>query len=172
MIIAHAPSGYVMAVSLIRRICNGSVSAKAIIAVGIAGAFAPDLDMLYFHLIDNRQTHHHKYPTHWPIIWLALVATSALWFRLLPQSKAAVLSLMFCMGGVLHVLLDSFVGDVWWFAPFIDQPYAMFTVPARFNPWWLSFILHWSFLVEIAICVWALLLYRRGSRPSLQTRRV
>jgi len=171
MIIAHAPSGYILATSIIGRIACVAVSTKAIVAAGIVGALAPDFDMLYFHLIDNRQTHHHKYLSHWPIIWITLATASALWFGYARQSKAAILSLVFCVGGVLHIVLDSFVGDIWWFAPFIDQSYAMFTVPARFKPWWLSFILHWSFAVELAICIWALLIYRGRSNHSLQARR-
>jgi len=168
LIIAHAPSGYILATSLLERIASGQVSAKAVVAAGIVGALAPDVDMVYFHLVDHRHTHHHKYLSHWPIIWLTLAAASALWFGWSKQSKAAILSLVFCLGGVLHVALDSFVGDIWWFAPFIDRPYAMFTVPARFQPWWLNFILHWSFAVELAICVWALLVCRGRSINSLQ----
>jgi len=161
MIIAHMPSGYIMSTCILRRFA-GSIptSSTAVIAAGILGALAPDFDMVYFHLIDHRQTLHHKYFTHWPIVWLPLAAITALWFNRARQSKAAFLSLIFCLGGVLHVMLDSFVGDIWWFAPFVDQSYAMFSVPARFKPWWVSFILHWSFAVEIAICIWALLIYR------------
>lgn len=138
------------------------------IAAGIIGALAPDFDMSYFYLIDHRQTHHHKYVTHWPMLWLSLVSASAVWFRLSRAPKPAFLSLVFCLGGVLHVILDSFVGDVWWFAPFVDRPFALFTVPAVFKPGWLNFILHWSFAVELAICLWALLIYRRRSKPSLR----
>lgn len=166
MIIAHAPSGYILATSIMRRIASAPVTVKAVVAAGVIGALAPDFDMAYFHLIDNRQTHHHKYISHWPILWLALTVVSALWFSHAKQSRAAALSLVFCLGAVLHVLLDSFVGDIWWFAPFLDQPYAMFTVPARFKPWWLNFILHWSFAVELAICIWALLIYRGRSIHS------
>jgi hypothetical protein len=67
---------------------------------------------------------------------------------------------------MLHLVLDSFVGDIWWFAPFIDRPYAMFTVPAIYTPWWLNFFLHWTFAVELGICVWALLIYRQRSNSS------
>jgi hypothetical protein len=138
-----------------------------VIAAGIAGAMAPDFDMVYFHLIDHRQTHHHRYFTHWPVFWLPLTVAALLWCIRAKQSKASFLASVFCLGGLLHLVLDSFVGDIWWFAPFLDRPYALFTVPARFTPWWLSFILHWSFAVELAICLWALVLYRRRSRPFI-----
>lgn len=164
MFIAHAPSGYILAISLMKRMVSAPVTAKALVIVGIMGALAPDLDMVYFHLIDHRQTHHHKYISHWPIVWFGLAVLSAIWFSRARLSKWAALSLVFCLGGVLHVVLDSFVGDIWWFAPFLDQPYAMFTVPAKFQPWWLNFILHWSFAVELAICIWALLIYRDRSK--------
>lgn len=164
MIIAHAPSGYVLATSILRRIANVPVSAKVVIAAGILGALAPDFDMLYFHFVDGRQTHHHRYPSHWPIIWFGLAAASLVWLGLARQSKAALPCSVFCLGGALHMLLDSFVGDVWWFAPFIDRPYALFSVPARFDPWWLSFVLHWSFALELAIWIWALRIYRERSR--------
>lgn len=167
MIIAHMPSGYILSASLLKRFGSVPVPAAAVIAAGIAGALAPDVDMAYFHLIDHRQTHHHKYITHWPLLWLTLAAVSVLWFNWIRQSKAAFLALVFCLGGFLHIVLDSFVGDIWWFAPFVDKPYAMFTVPAHFKPWWLSFILHWSFAMELAICIWALVIYRRRSNHSL-----
>lgn len=166
MMIAHLPSGYILATSLLKRRPNAVASASAVVTAGIIGALMPDFDMLYFHLIDHRQTHHHKYFTHWPIVWLTLTAISALWSSLAKQSKAAMLSLVVCLGGVLHMVLDSFVGDIWWLAPFMDQPFAMFTVPARFKPWWLNFILHWSFAVELAICIWALVIYRRRANHS------
>lgn len=166
MIIAHAPSGYILATSIMRRVVSAPVTAKLIVFAGITGAVAPDVDMLYFHFIDDRQTHHHKYISHWPIVWITLVVATVLWFRYARQSKAAALAMVFCLGGMLHVILDSFVGDIWWFAPLMDQPYSLFTVPARFKPWWLNFILHWSFAVEWVICIWALLVYRTRSNHS------
>jgi len=68
--------------------------------------------------------------------------------------------------GVLHMLLDSIVGDIWWFAPFVDQAYALFNVPARYQPWWLNFLLHWSFALELALWVWAFVLYRARRKPA------
>lgn len=128
------------------------------------GALAPDFDLSYFYLIDHRQTHHHRYVTHWPALWLSLVAVSAIWLRLKHAPKVAFVSVIFCLGGLLHVVLDSFVGDIWWLAPFVDRPFALFTVPAVFAPWWLNFILHWSFAVELVISAWALFIYRRRRR--------
>ncbi len=163
MFIAHLPSGYILSVTVLERIRTAPATAFAVVLAGMLGALAPDLDLLYFYLVDHRQTLHHKYISHWPLAWIALLAVAIVWRSLATRSTTALLFLVFCLGAVLHVVLDSFVGDVWWFAPFVDQPYAFFTVPARFKPWWLNFIFHWSFAVELLICVWALLIYRRRS---------
>lgn len=161
MFIAHIPSGYVFSTMLVERVRNLRASASAVITSGVLGALAPDFDMAYFYFFDHRQTHHHKYFSHWPIVWLTLLAASAVWLRLSRSSKASLLALVFCAGCMLHLVLDSLVGDIWWFAPFVDRPFAMFVVPAIFEPWWLNFILHWSFGLELAICLWAGFIYRR-----------
>jgi len=139
-------------------------------ACAIMGALAPDLDLLYFYLVDLGRTHHHRYPTHWPLLWLSLAAVGALWMRLGRVRRPALLWTVFCLGGVLHVLLDTWVGDIWWLAPFVDRPFSLFTVPARYQPWWLNFVLHWSFAAEIAICACAaiVMLRRSGQRKKGQ----
>ena len=155
-----------MSVALLARMRQAPVSTTAFVLAGMIGALAPDLDMAYFYLIDHRQTHHHKYVSHWPILWLSLASAGGLCLLCARQSKAALLALVFSAGGVLHVILDSVVGDIWWLAPFIDQPYALFVVPALFTPWWLNFMLHWSFALELAIVAWALFIYRRRRAAS------
>ncbi len=166
MFIAHGPSGYILATSLLERARTAQVSARAVILSGIAGALAPDMDMLYFYLVDGRQTHHHKYITHWPIGWLVLLIAAAIWLFASRRTKTPFLLVVSFLAGLLHLALDSVVGDIWWFAPFVDKPFALFTVASVFKPWWLNFLLHWSFAVELGICLWALLLYRRRSKPA------
>ena len=85
---------------------------------------------------------------------------SLLALRLKKRKPLTFLALIFSVGGLLHMLLDSVVGDIWWLAPIVDQPYALFTVPARFQPWWLNFVLHWSFVIELLIIVWAARLHQ------------
>ncbi len=109
MFVAHIPSGYIMAVSRLKRVRHFREASSAVIAAGMIGSIGPDFDMVYFYLVDHRQTHHHRYVT----------------------------------------------------------PYAMFTVPALFKPWWLNFFFHWSFGAELIICLLALTLYRRRSNKRL-----
>ena len=40
-------------------------------------------------------------------------------------------------------------------APFVDQRFALVKVTARYKPWWLNFVVHWVFLVELSICACA-----------------
>lgn len=156
MIIAHLPSGYVAA-----RM-TGYPSGPVFWAI-LAGSVFPDLDLIWFYLIDDRAFHHHKYWVHAPGFWL-LVAAVALpviatlarhW--LLPA--VAFLAIIF-----LHLILDSLVGSIMWTWPFSDQLYQLFTVATTKHHWIISFMLHPSFLAEIAITIWALVLFLR--RPA------
>lgn len=162
MIIAHAPAGYLISKGLQSR----GLSARGVVTAGVLGALAPDFDMFYFYLWDNRQHHHHTYWTHYPIVWISLLLLSLAWIYLSGKSKTALLFFVFCLSGFLHLILDSLVGDVWWFAPFVDKPYALFTIKAQFTPWWLNFILHWSFLVELLISAGAVYIFFRSRKKK------
>lgn len=162
MIIGHAPSGYLLASLLRKPFSARGIATQWFLIAGVIGALIPDADMLYFHFIDHRQHHHHTYPSHFPIVWLSLLTLSSLCLRWRQTSKTAGLAFIFCLGGFLHILLDTIVGDIWWFAPFYDRPFSLFTVPARYQPWWLNYILHWSFSLEIALWVFAILQYKKN----------
>lgn len=160
MIIGHLPAGYIFSKLLAKKLAGTAVNVRHIVFVGIVGAVIADLDMFYFHLVDNRQHHHHTYWPHYPIVWAGLLAASFIWYRVASEKSNAILAVVFSVAGFIHLLLDSIVGDVWWFAPFVDKSYALFTVPALYQPWWLNFILHWSFALELFLVAWAFLLWR------------
>lgn len=163
MFIAHLPAGYISAKLLLKKLAHTRMSVKLFVLAGVMGGIAPDLDMFYFYLIDNRQNHHHTYWPHYPILWFAMLTASCIWFKVSKSESAAALALMFSISGFIHMLLDTVVGDIWWFAPFIDKPYAFFNVEAIYKPWWLNFILHWSFALEILVLGWAYYLWRSKS---------
>lgn len=163
MFIGHLPAGYISAKLLLKQFADTGVSTKFFILAGALGGIAPDLDMFYFYLIDNRQNHHHTYWPHYPVLWLTILAASSIWFKLANNKSAPALAVIFSISGSIHMLLDSIVGDIWWFAPFIDKPFALFTVEAVYKPWWLNFILHWSFALEILVLGWAYYLWRSKS---------
>jgi inner membrane protein len=160
MIIGHLPAGYIASKLISKKIDGSSVNIKIFIIAGVIGAIAPDFDMLYFHFVDNRQHHHHTYWPHYPVFWIVLSALSIFWYQLSAVKSLSAIAWIFSVCGFIHMLLDSIVGDIWWFAPFIDQPYAVFTVQAVYKLWWLNFILHWSFAIEVGISLWALYLWQ------------
>jgi inner membrane protein len=164
MIIGHAPAGYIISRLLLPCFKVKRLSAKTFLWVGVIGALAPDIDMLYFHLIDQRQHHHHTYVTHFPILWLTLLICSVIWFSIAKNKGNAALATLFSINGLIHMVFDTIVGDIWWFAPFIDKPFVFFTVPALYTPWWLNFLLHGSFGIEVTITIFAFYLWRK--RPS------
>jgi inner membrane protein len=149
MFIAHFPAGYL----LTRRIVPHR--SPRLLALGLTASVLPDLDLVRFYAIDQRRVLHHAYWTHQPL-WWALLAL--LWFaaaRLL-RSHAWVLPGVVLFGNVFaHLVLDTVVGHIPWLAPFSEGSFALVSVPAG-HAWWVSnFLLHWTFLLEIAITAWA-----------------
>ena len=168
MFIAHLPSGYIFAKAILARYKFEKISIKTVIVTMILGAVFPDIDLVYFFLIDHQQVHHHRYFLHWPIfwivLWLILFASLKLKQCKLFHTRQSFLALLFCSAAILHVILNTLAGDIWWFAPFIDQPYALFKIKAQYSPWWLNFIFHWSFWVEIFVCIIAGIIYLRSQK--------
>ncbi len=70
----------------------------------------------------------------------------------------------------LHLLLDTWAGDILWLWPMSDHLFHLITVPAtpsHFPPshWLLSFVLHWSFVAEVALILAAVAVYFVPERP-------
>lgn len=164
MFIAHLPAGYITSTAFAPFFKKYGVTYKQLMIYGLLGAIAPDFDLLYFFLVDNRQHHHHMYFPHLPIVWLLLLGLSLLWFKY--DRQRGSLALIFSINGFIHLLLDSVVGDIWWLAPVIDKAYALFHIEALHQPWWLNFLLHWSFLLELSICLVALLVFLKSKRTA------
>ncbi|HTY98851.1 MAG TPA: hypothetical protein VMB75_03375, partial [Rhodocyclaceae bacterium] len=104
----------------------------------------------------------HTYATHFPVLWAGLLLLSLAWLRSGRGKDLAALATIFSLNGLLHMVLDSIVGDIWWFAPFWDQPFSIFPVRPHYKPWWTNFILHWSFALELLVTAWAIHLWRRS----------
>lgn len=121
----------------------------------VLGAIAPDLDMFYFFFVDHQQHHHHTYWSHFPVLWAGLLCAALCWRYVGERSLPSALVLLFALNGLGHMVLDTIAGDIWWFAPFVDRPFHLFEVPAGYHPWWLNFVLHWTFGFELALSLWA-----------------
>lgn len=149
MLTAHLPSGYVMA-RLVRR------PVRYLLPAALIGAMLPDLDMLWFHLVDQGSVHHHRYWPHIPLIWMAIAAPALF---VLHRIGLLPTGLVFFGAIFLHLMLDTIAGGILWGYPLDDTLFALTVVPASYSNWVVSFILHWTFLLEILVWVCALSLW-------------
>lgn len=152
MLIAHLPSGY-----LLGRAGNARGAAMA---AALFGAVAPDLDMLWFHFVDHGRVLHHEYWTHLPAFWLIVGLVALPLLRLFAPRWLRPAG-FFLAGVFLHLVLDTLVGGIIWGWPFDHRQIEAFVVPAAYDHWVVSFLLHWSFLAEIAITLAAIWLWWR-----------
>ncbi len=160
MFIGHLPGAY-----LIFRTATPSLTGYAF-AAAMIGAVAPDVDILWFYLVDSRAHHHHEYLTHRPILWVGIVVLGLL-LSVFARRSGTVLA-FFGAGGLVHLMLDSITGKVAWLWPFSDVSHPLVTVQATHSHWILSFLNHWTFRVEIAIALIALWVWwhSRSARAS------
>lgn len=171
MFFAHLPAGYISSKLLLPRFAPQGAVSKPFMLAGMIGAIAPDLDLFYFYLVDCRQYQHHTYFPHFPIVWISLLLISTIWLCTGRAKNHASLAIIFSLNGLIHMFLDTIVGGIWWLAPFVDRPFRFFSPPVLHKPWWLNFILHWSFALELAIVLWAVYIWQQGSNLKWLTIR-
>lgn len=115
----------------------------------------PDIDILYFYLIDNRQSLHHGYWIHIPFYWLIIGIIAFMTIYLLKKKDYYIAATIFFANIFLHLTMDTIVGKIQWLYPFTDQSYFLFNVPAVYDFWVYNFIFHWTFLFEVIVIVLA-----------------
>lgn len=163
MLVAHLPAGYLIGRALVKASPGASAAPLAAI---MAGSVFPDIDLIYFYLFDHQRTHHHLYWTHVPAFWLAACAGILLAWVAKRELRPPVALWFFLLGVVSHLLLDSIVGDIYWLIPFNYRPFSLFTVHSRYSPWFLNFILHWVFGIELLLVACAATLAHGDLRRS------
>jgi len=161
MFIAYLPAGYILGSKIARS--RKAARNKLLLIFTMIGSVAPDLDLIYFYTLDNRIHSHHEYFSHMPIFWLGIGLLGALLFKL-PRVSISLLGL--CLGGLLHCILDTAVGGIYWMIPFDDSIIRFSHVPKRYDFWVFNFIFHWYFVFEILICGWAFNLCRKNFKPQ------
>lgn len=155
MLIAHLPAGYLLG--------RASGAKRGVLGAVLLASMLPDFDMLWFHLVDGGSIHHHRYWPHIPAFW-AMVAVVIL-PPIAVLKRRWLLPAALCFGAIiLHLLLDTLVGGIMWFWPISPDLFRLAIVPANHTHWILSFMLHWSFWIELLICALAAFVYRRKSR--------
>jgi hypothetical protein len=168
MIFGHLPAGFICSKLLYARLGTGVIDYRRFLVSGMAGSVAPDLDLVYFFLFDHRQHHHHTYWSHYPLVWLALLLISLIWLYAQRGRMLAILMATFSLNGLIHMVLDTLVGDIIWLAPFDKSLFSLFIVPAKYSAWWFNFLLHWSVLLEVSVVAGGLYLWRKSRNPDLE----
>lgn len=148
MFIAHLPAGY-----LLWRSCSARLPRSAV----LLGAVVPDLDLLLVYGA-GIAAHHQTFLTHKPLCWVVLLCFAGL----IRWRWGGGLGL----GAMLHLVLDSVVGRVEWGWPLMHAPVTLVEVSARFEWWVLSFLWHWTFAIEVGICLVAIYVARKTPAPS------
>jgi inner membrane protein len=163
MLIAHLPAGYLLTTAIQDRLGDRS---RAVLATGLVASVLPDLDLLWFYFADGRQTMHHEFVTHAPLVWVAVAAVAWAVAHSLRIRGAGVLIGVALANLLLHCALDSVVGRIRWLWPLSDLETTLITIPARYDWWVWSFVLHPYFLLELAIIAAAgVVLWRRTRNP-------
>ncbi len=157
MFIAHLPAGYILTKTLQKKFDTSKY-----LFLGLLGSVIIDFDILYFYLIDNRQNLHHGYWIHIPYYWMIMAVVTILLFWMLKKKDYVIASIIFFSNIFLHLVLDTIVGKIAWFYPLTDKGYYLVDVPAVYDFWVWNFVFHWTFLLEIGIAVWAVILFMRS----------
>lgn len=146
MLVAHLPAAYLVRPLVVSALGTDSPGWRRALYLG---SVLPDIDMLWFYLIDAQRTHHHHYWTHLPVFWVVALSPA------LTARPLRLPALGLAVGVLLHLVLDSIAGGIAWRWPLDGSLYRLTEVEPRFEPWWWSFVLHWTFLLELVVCALA-----------------
>lgn len=167
MFVGHLPAGYLLTQALARSLpprWRAAVGSAPVMAVGLIASILPDLDLLYFYLIDARRHLHHGYRTHIPLFWVVAFALTGSLAWLARSRKIAVLgALVFC-NVQLHLVLDTIAGKIRWLYPLRANDFVLFEIPAVHRWWVLYFLLHRTFLLELLVVAGAVFVFHTRRR--------
>ena len=153
MFIAHLPAAYLLS-AILTEARPGAARAALLV-----GALLPDVDLIYQVLWDGYAQHHHTYLTHRPAFWCSGVVIARVLGWVAPDTGQVLR--MLSTGALLHLALDTIAGRIDWGWPLLQLAGPLVEVPARFDLWIWSFLLHWTFAAELLICLAAALLWHR-----------
>ncbi len=163
MFIAHLPAGYMLTKVIQEKTGNYS---RSLFAAGLVASVFPDIDLLYFYLIDKRQNIHHHYITHLPLAWL-LLAMGAWGCAYVTGRKNLNIYIGVILANImLHMALDSIAAGIYWLYPLSDIELNLVKVPALYGWWVCNFIFHWTFSLEILIIIAALTVWKNTCKKT------
>ena len=153
MFVGHLPAGYILTKKL-----QKSFNYSKYLWIGLLGGIFPDLDIIYFYLIDHRQTLHHLYWIHIPFYWNLISMIFFIVVYLTKNKNLKWVGVVFFSGIFLHLLLDTIVGGISWLYPLSNKSFFIFDVPAVYDWWVYNFVFHWTFLFEVTAIILAVFL--------------
>ena len=153
MFIAHMPAGYLLTRYIQHKTGNHS---RHVMWLGLIASVFPDIDLLYFFLVDHRSITHHHYVTHLPLAWVTLAATTWVVMRVLGERRYLIFLGVALANVMLHMVMDSIAATIYWLYPFSDVGVDLINVTAHYHWWVWNFVLHWTFLFELLIITFAL----------------
>ena len=157
MLIAHIPAGYITAKAL-------GQEKKSVIASSMFFSVWPDLGLIYFYFFDSRNTFHRHHFPHLPIVMAITFLITLPLYRAKFFEKARIYYVLFFLNWLIHFVLDTFTEHIFWLYPFSNAGFRLIEIPANFNHWIISFVLHWSFAVEAAIVTVAVVLFVKARK--------
>lgn len=162
MFFSHIPAGFLCSHLLTQR--NKKTIKKpslmnTYILLGLLGSVLPDFDIAYKLLLDPLEKNHHHYWTHIPIFWLSLWLGFALLSRIMKNKSLFLGATILFANALLHLVLDTIVGNIMWLYPLSDKFFAFFTIAKTYEMPVLNYIIHWTFIFEIIIITWAFIVF-------------
>lgn len=167
MFIAHLSAGYLLTTYL--QLKTGRCS-HTVLWTGLIASIFPDFDLLYFYLIDSRQTLHHHYITHLPMAWLALAIIAWAALRFTRKAHYLIFVGIIFANTLLHMMLDSIAAEISWLYPFASGNVNLVKVPAHYGWWVWNFVLHWTFGLELLIITAAFWTWIRHAKNDSHCR--
>ena len=160
--LSHMAAGYLINRTLA---AGGLLPIDSLPAVNLASMIfsnLPDLDMVFFRKI----TDHHRVnsPFHYPFTWWVIFVSVLLWailsnsFGALPYIYLAIICVL------VHFVMDSLGvnAGICWLQPFDKREFSFSPLlpnTSSFKKYAIQHLTHWSMLVEVAIWIFALIVY-------------
>ena len=157
MLIAHIPAGYITS-----KVASKTVKKEhtpSLVISSFIFSVWHDLDLIYFYFFDSTKTFHHLYFPHLPIVMITAFIVTLPLYCLKKFEKFRIYHILFFVNWLIHLILDTFTGGIAWLYPFNNEIFLFIDIPANFNHWIISFILHWSFVIELVFVAVALILF-------------
>jgi len=152
MFIAHVPAGYLGTKAVLRGIPKQDTKENIRLWIwGLTASVLPDMDIIYFYLIDNRQHLHHSYWTHLPVFWMAIFFVLLSYGKIQKKIQFVRYVRIGALNILIHLILDSMAGSIRWMAPFSSHGFSLVKIPVKYNWWVLNYILNVSFGIELLI---------------------